>query len=160
MEKHSEYMKTACDLASRSVKRGSGPFGAVIVMNNTTEVVGKGHNMVTIAKDPTMHAEIVAIRDACRFLDTFILDDCTLYTSCEPCPMCLSAAYWARIPTIYYANTKIDAQNINFDDAFIYQELQKDPNDRFIEMIHLNECSEYAKKAFDEWEKNDDKITY
>jgi tRNA(Arg) A34 adenosine deaminase TadA len=160
MEKHTEYMKTACDLASTSVNRGSGPFGALIVMNNTRQIVGRGHNMVTTAKDPTMHAEIVAIRDACRFLDTFILDDCVLYTSCEPCPMCLSAAYWARIPTIYYANTKIDAKKINFDDAFIYEELQKEPNERFIKMIHLNECSAYAKKAFDEWENKDDKINY
>ena len=160
MNSHVEYMKTACDLASTSVNRGSGPFGAVIVKNDTQEIIGRGHNMVTTAKDPTMHAEIVAIRDACRFLDTFILDNCTLYTSCEPCPMCLSACYWAHIQTIYYGNTKIDAKNINFDDAFIYEELQKDQNDKFIKMTHLNECSEYAKKAFDEWTKKNDKICY
>lgn len=158
MEK--EYMKKACDLASVSIKRGCGPFGAVIVKNGSQEIVGKGHNMVTLLKDPTLHAEIVAIRDACSTLNDFKLEDCTLYTSCEPCPMCLSAAYWARIPTIYYGNTKTDAKNIGFDDAYIYEELNKDPEDRYIEMIRLEESSEYAKKAFDEWTKKLYKTPY
>jgi len=157
---HKEYMKKACDIASLSIKRGCGPFGAVIVKNDTQEIVGKGHNMVTLLKDPTLHAEIVAIRDACSTLEDFKLEDCTLYTSCEPCPMCLSAAYWARIPKIYYGNTKIDAKNIGFDDAFIYEELNKDPDDRYLEMIHLEDSSEYAKKAFDEWTQKLDKIPY
>ena len=157
---HNEHMQKACDLASKSLTRNSGPFGAIIVKNDTQEIVGKGHNMVTLQKDPTLHAEIVAIRDACHELDTYKLDGCTLYTSCEPCPMCLSAAYWAHIPTIYYGNTKIDAKNIGFDDAFIYEELNKDPNDRSIKMIHLEDSSEYAKKAFDEWTKKQDKIPY
>lgn len=158
MEK--EYMEKACDLAIQSIKRNSGPFGAIIVKNDTQEIIGKGHNMVTLLNDPTMHAEIVAIREACRAIEDFKLDDCTLYTSCEPCPMCLSAAYWAHIPTIYYGNTKIDAKNIGFDDAFIYEELQKENTERYIHMIHLDECSEYAKKAFDEWSKKEDKIPY
>ena len=158
MEK--EYMKKACDLAIQSIKRNSGPFGAIIVKNDTQEIIGKGHNMVTLKKDPTLHAEIVAIRDACHTLNDYKLDGCTLYSSCEPCPMCLSAAYWAHIPTIYFGNTKTDAKNIGFDDAYIYDELKKDTNDRYIQMIHLDECSEYAKKAFDEWEKKEGKIPY
>jgi len=153
-------MKKACDLASLSIKRGCEPFGAVIVKNGTQEIVGKGHNMVTLLKDPTLHAEIVAIRDACCTLNDFKLEDCTLYTSCEPCPMCLSAAYWARIPTIYYGNTKVDAKNIGFDDAYIYEELNKNQEDRYIEMIRLEESSEYAKKAFDEWTKKLYKTPY
>jgi tRNA(Arg) A34 adenosine deaminase TadA len=154
------FMQTACDLACLSVSRNSGPFGAIIVKNDTNEVVGRGHNMVTIENDPTLHAEIVAIRNACRYLDTFILNDCTLYTSCEPCPMCLSACYWAHIPLIYYGNTKTDAKNIGFDDAFIYEEFSKDISERNIEMIHLNECADYAKKAFEEWKEKEDKTLY
>jgi len=157
---NTENMKIACDLASLSITRNCGPFGAVIVKNDTQEIIGKGHNMVTLLKDPTMHAEIVAIRDACHTLEDFKLDNCTLYTSCEPCPMCLSAAYWARIPTIYYGNTKLDAKNIGFDDAFIYEELKKDQKDKSIQMIHLEESKEYSKKAFDEWLKKEDKIKY
>jgi tRNA(Arg) A34 adenosine deaminase TadA len=116
--------------------------------------------MVSFTNDPTMHAEIVAIRHACHSLDSFRLDNCTLYTSCEPCPMCLSAAYWAHLPTIYYGNTKDDAKNIGFDDAFIYEELKKNVSDRSIQMIHLDSCSEYAKKAFDIWTAKEDKIPY
>ena len=157
---NTENMQIACDLASLSIKRNCGPFGAVIVKNDTQEIIGKGHNMVTLLKDPTMHAEIVAIRDACHTLEDFKLDNCTLYTSCEPCPMCLSAAYWAHIPTIYYGNTKLDAKNIGFDDAFIYEELNKDQKDKSIKMIHLEESKEYAKKAFDEWSIKEDKIKY
>jgi tRNA(Arg) A34 adenosine deaminase TadA len=157
---HLEHMKKTFNLASLSLTRNSGPFGAIIVKNDTQEIIGKGHNMVTLKKDPTLHAEIVAIRDACHTLENFKLEDCTLYTSCEPCPMCLSAAYWARIPTIYYGNTKIDAKNIGFDDAFIYDELNKEPKDRSINMIHLEESKEYAKIEFDEWTKKEDKILY
>jgi tRNA(Arg) A34 adenosine deaminase TadA len=158
MEK--EFMQIACDLASLSIERGSGPFGAIVVKNDTNEIVGRGHNMVVIENDPTLHAEIVAIRNACRFLDRFALNDCTLYTSCEPCPMCLSASYWARIPVIYYGNTKTDAKNIGFDDEFIYDEFNKDISERIIVMIHLNDCSVYAKKAFEKWKKKEDKTLY
>jgi len=155
-----EYMKKACELASRSVTRGCGPFGAVIVDNETKEIIGNGHNMVAMHNDPTLHAEIVAIRDACRTLNTFKLDNCVLYTSCEPCPMCLSAAYWARIQTIYYGNTKTDAKNIGFDDEFIYEELKKVSKERYIKMIHMEECNLEAKKAFEEWNEKEDKIPY
>ena len=154
------YMQEACDLANISVKRGCGPFGAIIVNNDTQQIIGKGHNMVTLENDPTMHAEIVAIRQACMTINNFKLENCTLYSSCEPCPMCLSAAYWARIPTIYYGNTKIDAKNIGFDDAYIYDDLKKEKNERSIQMLQIEECSEYAKKAFDEWLKKEDKIKY
>jgi len=154
------YMKKACELACRSVTRNCGPFGAVIVNNETKEIIGNGHNMVAMHNDPTLHAEIVAIRDACRVLNTFKLDNCTLYTSCEPCPMCLSAAYWARIQTIYYGNTKTDAKKIGFDDAFIYEEIKKDTDERYIQMIHMEECNLEAKKAFEEWNEKEDKIPY
>ena len=153
-----DYMKKACELACTSVKRGCGPFGAVIVKNDTQEIIGRGHNMVTMHNDPTLHAEMVAITDACHTLESFKLDDCTLYTSCEPCPMCLSACYWAHIKTIYYGNTKDDAKNIGFDDAFIYDELQKDKKDRTIQMIHFDEGN--AKTAFNEWTEKIEKIPY
>ena len=157
---HANHLQTACKLASRSITRGSGPFGAIIIQNNTGEIVGRGHNMVTTNNDPTLHAEIVAIRNACHLLKTFMLDDCTLYTSCEPCPMCLSAAYWARISTLYYGNTKEDAKNIGFDDSFIYDEIQKPIETRKMKMVHMKECAEYAKIAFDEWSNKEDKTEY
>lgn len=157
---HNEFMKKACELASKAIERNCGPFGAVIVKNDTQEVIGYGHNMVTMHNDPTLHAEIVAIKHACHFLNSFKLDDCTLYTSCEPCPMCLGAAYWARIPTIYYGNTKADAKNIGFDDSFIYEELNKPVQERSIQMIHMNELKLDAKKAFEEWTEQKDKIPY
>jgi tRNA(Arg) A34 adenosine deaminase TadA len=155
---HNEFMQKACTLASRAVQRNCGPFGAVIVKNDTQEIIGIGHNLVTMRNDPTLHAEIVAIQDACHQLEDFKLEGCTLYSSCEPCPMCLSAAYWARIPTIYYGNTKADAKDIGFDDAFIYEEFEKKPSDRKIQMIHMDESD--AKKAFEEWLKKEDKISY
>lgn len=157
---HISCMKSACDLAALSVKRGSGPFGAVILQKNTNEIVGKGHNRVVIENDPTLHAEIVAIRAACHYLDKFQLDDCVLYTSCEPCPMCLSAAYWARIPTIYYGNTKADAKNIGFDDSFIYDEIEKPMENRSIQMVNLTEVKDYALGAFQEWAAKTDKTPY
>jgi len=157
---HIKHMEEACDLSSLSVKLGGGPFGAIIIENNTNKIVGKGHNMVVLENDPTLHAEIVAIRNACYTLNDFKLDNCTLYTSCEPCPMCLSAIYWARIPTVYYGNTKIDANNVGFDDAFIYDDLKKDINERSIKMIHLEECSDYAKNGFNEWTIKKDKVNY
>jgi len=157
---HNEFMKKACDLAIKSIQRKCGPFGAVIVKNDTQEVIGYGHNMVTMHNDPTLHAEIVAIQAACRTLNSFKLEDCTLYTSCEPCPMCLGAAYWAHIKTIYYGNTKTDAKEIGFDDSFIYEELNKPLQERSIQMIHLNDSKEYAKKAFEEWREQVDKTPY
>lgn len=133
-----------------------GPFGAVIVKNG--EIIAEGYNNVTSSNDPTAHAEITAIRNACKKLNTFDLSGCDLYTSCEPCPMCLSAIYWARINKIYYANTKEDAAKINFDDDFIYQEFKKERGERTIPVEQL--CREEAIKVFEDWSKKQDKIEY
>jgi tRNA(Arg) A34 adenosine deaminase TadA len=158
MEDNNEmHMKKACDLASHSVSIGGGPFGAVIVDKNMN-IVGKGHNMVTINNDPTQHAEIVAIRNACNNLNTYNLDGCTLYTSCEPCPMCLGAVYWSRINKIYYGNSRVDAKNIGFDDNFIYEEFNKNLDERVIPIIQCYEV--YAKNSFEDWMKKDDKTEY
>src|SRR6476619_2336431 len=119
-----KFMREAISLSIKKMRSGAGgPFGAVVVQGR--EIVGKGWNQVTSANDPTAHAEVVAIRDACRRLKTFQLDDCELYTSCEPCPMCLSAIYWARLKRVYYANTRKDAARIQFDDDFIYTEVSR-----------------------------------
>jgi tRNA(Arg) A34 adenosine deaminase TadA len=160
MEYNTEYLKLACDLATLSIKRGGGPFGAVVIKNDSQEIVGRGHNMVAIEKDPTLHAEMVAIKNACRFLGDFNLSGCSLYTSCEPCPMCLSACYWARIPVIYYGNTKNDAKKINFDDSFIYDEIKKSNEERTIKMVRLTECSQYSIQSFNTWEEKEDRILY
>lgn len=153
---HSFFMKKACNLASKSVEYGSGPFGCVIVDYNKNIIIGEGHNKVLLESDPTLHAEIVAIKDACKNKKTHILDDCILYTSCEPCPMCLGAIYWSRIKTVYFGNNRIDAKKIGFDDSFIYEEVNKDVYNRSIKMI---ECeNEYAKKSFIEWKNNNNKL--
>jgi len=150
-------MENACDLATYSVQIGGGPFGAVIV-DEQSNIIGKGHNMVTINNDPTAHAEIVAIRDACKNLNNFSLENCTIYTSCEPCPMCLSAIYWSRIKHIYYGNDRRDAQNIGFDDNFIYEEIPKNVENR---KIKLEQCNrEYAQKSFALWTEKIDKTEY
>ena len=150
-------MENACDLATYSVQIGGGPFGAVIV-DEQSNVIGKGHNMVTINNDPTAHAEIVAIRDACKNLNNFSLENCTIYTSCEPCPMCLSAIYWSRIKHIYYGNNRKDAQNIGFNDNFIYEEIPKNVENR---KIKLEQCNrEYAQKSFALWADKMDKTEY
>ena len=133
-----------------------GPFGAVVVKNG--EIVGRGFNQVTSSNDPTAHAEVVAIRDACNNLGTFQLEDCEIYTSCEPCPMCLGAIYWARPRKVYYANTREDAAEIGFDDAFIYQEIPLPLHQRKIEMIPLGR--EEAQKAFQFWKDKSDKTEY
>jgi guanine deaminase len=154
---HEINMKIACDLAETSVGKGGGPFGCVITDPDGT-IIGKGYNMVTINNDPTQHAEIVAIRDACKNLKTFELKDCILYTSCEPCPMCLSATYWARCKEIYYGNSRIDAANIGFDDEFIYDELAKPIEHR---TIPTTQCStKYAKHSFQCWTDKTDKTRY
>ena len=133
-----------------------GPFGAVIVRKG--KIVGRGWNQVTSTNDPTAHAEITAIRDACRRLKTFQLDDCELYTSCEPCPMCLSAIYWARLKKVYFANTRKDAAGIEFDDDFIYREVAAPIAKRRIPMKQLLRPEAIA--AFKEWAKKPDKIRY
>lgn len=150
-------MKKACNLASQSVLKGGGPFGAIITDKNLN-IISEGHNMVAINNDPTQHAEIVAIRNACSKLNTFVLDEYILYTSCEPCPMCLSAIYWSRIKNVYYGNTRKDAKNIGFDDDFIYEEISKNIENRNIKMNICN--NEYAKKSFEEWDKKIDKVKY
>jgi guanine deaminase len=133
-----------------------GPFGAVIAKNGT--IIGKGRNKVISSNDPTAHAEIIAIRDACMNLKTFQLADCVIYTTCEPCPMCLSAIYWARLKLVYFGCTRHDAAQIGFDDNFIYEELKLEASERAIPMTQLwhNE----ALKVFDEWENKIDKIQY
>ena len=119
-----QFMRRAIELSKKNVESGNGgPFGAVIVQNGV--VVGEGWNKVTATNDPTAHAEVEAIRQACKKLNTFSLEECEIYTSCEPCPMCLSAIYWARLGKIYFANTKMDAAVIQFDDDFIYQEIPR-----------------------------------
>ena len=142
-------------LESAQTKNG-GPFGAIIVKNG--EIVGIGKNSVTTKNDPTAHAEVMAIRDACQNLNTFQLDDCEIYTSCEPCPMCLGAIYWARLRKVYYAATQYDAAQIGFDDNFIYIELAKDKSERFIQMNQLQ--SEGYLKPFEYWDKTTEKIEY
>ena len=151
-----EFMKRAIELSVESVNRGGGPFGSIIVKDNN--IVAEGSNKVTLTNDPTAHGEIVAIREACKKLDNFSLNDCELYSTCEPCPMCLSAIYWARIDKIYYANTRKDAQKIDFDDSLIYSELQKNINKRKIPMIQM--MRNEALEAFELWDKKTDKVKY
>ena len=151
-----KFMKRAIELSIKSVNSGTGPFGALIVKDN--KVISEGFNTVTLNNDPTSHAEIVAIRKACKGLSNFSLEDCDLYTTCEPCPMCLSAIYWARINKIYYANTRSDAQKIDFSDAMIYEELNKTIKDRKIPMHQM--MRDEALKAFDLWDKKVDKVKY
>ena len=151
-----EFMKRAIELSIKSVNSGTGPFGAVLVKDN--QIIAEGFNKVTTSNDPTSHAEIVAIRMACKVLNNFNLEGCDLYTTCEPCPMCLSAIYWARINKIYYANTRNDAQKIDFSDAMIYEELNKTIKDRKIPMHQM--MRDDALKAFDMWDKKEDKIKY
>ena len=155
--KHEDYMREAIRLAETGMRGGrGGPFGCVIVRKG--EIVGRGHNRVTSANDPTAHAEVVAIREACAALETFQLADCTLYTSCEPCPMCLSAIYWARIPEVYYANTRQDAAAIGFDDDFIYQQVPLPPEKRAITMRPL--LRDEAQATFRGWAGKTDKVKY
>lgn len=155
--KKEEIMEKAIERSSYGMNNNyGGPFGAVIVKDG--EIVAEGFNNVTSSNDPTAHAEITAIRNACKKLNTFDLSGCELYTSCEPCPMCLSAIYWARIDKIYYANTKEDAAEINFDDDFIYQEFKKERGNRTIPVEQIGR--EKAIKVFQDWAKKQDKIEY
>ena len=149
-------MKRAIELSIKSVNNGGGPFGSVIVKGD--KIIAEGSNKVTSNNDPTAHGEIVAIREACKKLNNFSLNGCDLYSTCEPCPMCLSAIYWARIDKIYYANTREDARKIDFDDSLIYTELQKNIDKRKIPMIQI--MRKEALKAFELWDKKKDKIKY
>lgn len=154
---HEDFMRQAIRLSTDGVRSNrGGPFGCVIVRNG--KVVGRGNNQVTSTCDPTAHAEIVAIREACRELKTFQLADCTLYASCEPCPMCLSAIYWARIPAVFYGNTRQDAAGIGFDDDFIYAQIPLPPGERRVSMKPL--LPGEARAAFLEWAAKPDKVEY
>ena len=152
-----ELMREAIRLSVERMRAGQGgPFGAVIVRGN--EVIGRGFNQVTSTNDPTAHAEVVAIREACRRLGTFRLEGCDLYTSCEPCPMCLSAIYWARIGRVFYANTRKDAADAGFDDEMIYRELSLPLAER---QFQLQQClREEALPALAEWKAKADKTPY
>ena len=150
------FMLRAIELSMISLKEDGGPFGCVIVKNN--EIISEGFNEVTNKNDPTAHAEIVAIRNACKKLNTFNLKGTQMFTSCEPCPMCLSAIYWSHIDKIYYGNNRKDAAKIGFDDSYIYDELSLDLNKRKIPLEQINEKE--AIKAFEEWEAKTDKTVY
>ncbi len=157
MQEQEKYMREAIRLSLENVTSGNGgPFGAVIVKNG--KVIASGTNEVTSSNDPTAHAEVVAIRNACKSLGSFQLDGCEIYCSCEPCPMCLGAIYWARPAKIYYANTKKDAADINFDDNFIYQEIELPVNSRKLPTIQI--LRNEAQVAFKEWVNSTKKTEY
>ena len=151
-----KFMMRAIELSIKSVNVGGGPFGSVIVKGE--KIIAEGSNKVTSTNDPTAHGEIVAIRQACKNLNHFNLSGCELYSTCEPCPMCLSAIYWAHIDKVYYANTRDDAKKIDFDDSLIYSELLKNVKIRKIPMAQM--MREEALKAFELWNKKTDKVKY
>ena len=151
-----KFMSRAIILSIESVKTGGGPFGSIIVKDD--KIISEGFNKVTSTNDPTAHGEIVAIRVACKKLNNFNLKGSELYSTCEPCPMCLSAIYWARIDKISYANTREDARKIDFDDSLIYSEFKKNINERKIPMIQMLRSE--ALKAFELWDKKTDKVKY
>ncbi|WP_026903006.1 nucleoside deaminase [Pedobacter glucosidilyticus] len=154
---HEDFMRMAIALSEDNVKNNlGGPFGAVIVKDG--QIIAKSANTVTTTNDPTAHAEVAAIRLACQNLNTFSLEGCTIYASCEPCPMCLGAIYWARIDKLYYANTKKDAAAINFNDDFIYQEIDLKPEDRKLPSQQL--LRDEALKAFEMWQQSASKKDY
>lgn len=151
-----DLMRRAIQLSDESVEKGGGPFGAVIARNG--EIVAEGANSVTIKCDPTAHAEVTAIRNATKKLKTFDLSGCEIYTSCEPCPMCLGAIYWAHLDKIYYANNRKDAAKIGFDDDFIYQEIELKPEDRQKKSEKL--LRKEALEVFKKWQSKEDKTEY
>lgn len=156
-QRETGFMRKAIELSRNGVITGEGgPFGCVVVKGN--EIVGSGWNQVTSANDPTAHAEIVAIRDACTRLQSFQLAGCEIYTSCEPCPMCMGAIYWARPDKVYYANTHQDAAAAGFDDSFIYEELTAPVNNRKIPTIRVEQPE--ALQVFKEWKEKGDKMVY
>ncbi len=155
-EQDKQFMREAIRLADESVRNGGGPFGAVIVKDG--KIVAGSSNSVTLKNDPTAHAEVETIRQACRRLGTFDLSGCTIYTSCEPCPMCLGAIYWAHLDRIYYGNTRKDARDIDFADDFIYEEFERPLAARKVPIMPL--LSEEAIKSFRLWKEKDDKTPY
>ena len=155
MTNHSRFLKEAINVACENLESGGGPFGAIVVKDGS--IVGRGGNVVTKDNDPTAHAEVTAIRDACKNLGTFQLDGCIIYSSCEPCPMCLGAIYWARPTHVYYAMNKDDAAKIGFDDAFIYDEIAKVENERLIPFVRLDLDDQ---RPFEQWKSKSDKVEY
>ena len=151
-----DMMRRAIALSEQSVRNGGGPFGSVVVRGG--EIIAEATNSVTMACDPTAHAEVNAIRKAAQKLGTFDLSGCDIYTSCEPCPMCLGAIYWAHLNRIYYGNNRKDAARIGFDDDFIYKEIALKPADRHKQMSIL--LPDEARRAFELWEQNTDKTLY
>jgi tRNA(Arg) A34 adenosine deaminase TadA len=152
-----EFMRRAITLSRIMMEAGrGGPFGAVIVKDG--EIIAEGHNQVTSSNDPTAHAEVVAIREACRKLGTFKLDGCEIYASCEPCPMCRSSIYWARIDRIWFANSRQDAAAIGFDDEFLYREVGLPLDDRSIPTAQL--LADEGRLAFEAWMAKPDKVEY
>jgi len=157
MEKtHEFYLSEAIEIARSNLEKGGGPFGAVIVRNG--EIISKSGNTVTLDNDPTAHAEINAIREACKILNNFELKDCILYSSCEPCPMCLGAIYWARLEAVYFAASREDAEDAGFDDSFIYKELNTPLENRIIPTKQM--LRKKAQIPFEEWKVKEDKIKY
>ncbi len=157
LSKNEQFMSEAVQAAIKGMETNEGgPFGCIIVKDG--EIVGRGNNKVTSTNDPTAHAEVIAIRDACKNLDSFQLDGCILYTSCEPCPMCLGAIYWARPDKVYFGSNQKDAANIGFDDAFIYKEIPLPYEKR---SIPFEQCArELSLEAFQKWTAKEDKIKY
>lgn len=156
-ERDEYFMKRAISMAEKGMDlNAGGPFGCVIVKDD--EIIAEGYNKVTSTNDPTAHAEMVAIREACRKLKTFQLDECVIYTSCEPCPMCFGAIYWARPKMVYFACTKADAAKIDFDDQFIYDELDKEIDDRDIKFVRL--MRKDAVPVFEKWAEKTDRTKY
>lgn len=152
-----QFMTRAIELARSGVDADAGgPFGCVVVKNG--EIIGEGNNRVTSTNDPTAHAEVIAIREACKTVDSFQLDGCSIYTSCEPCPMCLGAIYWARPERVFFACTRDDAAQIGFDDDFIYEELEKANNER--EMVAVELMRDEALEVFRQWAAKPDKVEY
>ena len=156
-QREKELMRQACELALTSVNKNCGPFGCIIT-DKDYNIISEGNNMVTELNDPTAHAEIMAIRKACKNKNSFIIDGYKLFSSCEPCPMCLSAIYWSKIKDIYYSNTREDAKNIGFDDDYIYEEIKKDINDREIKLKKIK--SENSLDSFISWSEQENKIEY
>lgn len=155
MEKK-KFMRKAIELSKQNIENNGGPFGAVIVKEG--EIIATGVNRVTDSCDPTAHAEVSAIRAAAKKLNSFDLSGCEIYSSCEPCPMCLGAIYWARLDKLYYGNTKEDAKDINFDDSFIYEEIELTPDKR--QLPSENFLRDEAIKAFEQWMETDSKTEY
>jgi guanine deaminase len=156
-DERQQFMRETIRLSLENIQSGrGGPFAAIVVKDG--KIIASGTNLVTSTNDPTAHAEIAAIREACKILNTFQLIGCEIYTSCEPCPMCLGAIYWARPERIFYGNTKQDAAEIDFDDSFIYEELHKEISNRNIPMVQI--MHKEALAAFNEWKNKEDKVKY